>query len=52
VGKLLGVVVEWRSLIEGAVGSMGVVVVDVVGDELFELVLVPDDVYGATLRVA
>jgi len=33
----------WRSLIEGAVWSVGVVVVDVVGDESFELTLVPDD---------
>jgi hypothetical protein len=37
---------------EGLVGSVGVVVVDVVGDEAFELMLVPDDVYGVTLRVA
>ena len=37
------VAVSWGSLIEGAVGPVGVVVVDVVGDEAFELVLVPDD---------
>jgi hypothetical protein len=30
-------------LVEGAVRSVSVVVVDVVGDEAFELVLVPDD---------
>ena len=42
-GAHLWVVSEWRSLIEGAVRPVGVVVVDVVGDESFELVLVPDD---------
>jgi hypothetical protein len=30
---------------------MGVVVVDVVADEAFELLSVPDGGYGATLRV-
>ena len=33
-------------------GSVLVVVVDVVADEAVELCAVPDDVYGATLRVA
>ena len=44
------VVVEWGSLIEGAVRPVGVVVVDVVGDEAFELSLVPDD--GAVEQLA
>ena len=39
-------------LVERAVGSVGVVVLDVVNDESLQLVLVPDDVCGATLRVA
>jgi hypothetical protein len=34
---------QWWWLVEGAVGSMGVVVVDVIGNESFGLVLVPDD---------
>lgn len=46
MGEYLGADVEWWSLIEGAVRSLGVVVVDVVGDELFELTLVPDDGLG------
>ena len=37
-----GVVVEWRSLFERAVWSVCFVVVDVVDDQAFELVLVPD----------
>jgi hypothetical protein len=41
---------EWWSLIESTVGPVGVVVVDVVHDESFELVLVPDD--GAVEELA
>ena len=41
---------RWGSLIERAVGPVGVVVVDVVGDEVFELALVPDD--GAVKKLS
>jgi hypothetical protein len=40
----------WGSLVEGAVWPVGVVVVDVVDDETFELMLVPDD--GAVEQLA
>ena len=49
-GAGLRVVSERRSLIEGAVWPVGVVMVDVVGDEAFELSLVPDD--GAVEELA
>ena len=35
--------VLWWFLVEGAVRSVGVVVVDLAGNELVELTLVPDD---------
>ena len=41
---------EWRSLVDGPVGPVIVVVVDVVADEAFELVPVPDD--GAVEELA
>jgi hypothetical protein len=44
------VVGSWGSLAEGSVGPVGVVVVDVVDDEAFELTLVPDD--GAVEELA
>ena len=33
---------DWWSLVQGAVGAMGVVVVDVLDDQRSELVFIPD----------
>jgi hypothetical protein len=42
-GRLVGYVACGRSLLERGVGPVGVVVVDVVGDDAFELTAVPDE---------